>query len=168
MKLLKIYPLLLLLSVCLHGENLIKNPNFTAWGTTSPSSWTDRSKQVYQQLSGGGGLEVEIIKSKGSFGEILQKIQTEPGRKYRLSGEVRGSSSGLSLLQVKRYGGGSEINRISTKRNAGEDWLAVELTFDTEGVEYIEVLLRWRQQSENLGSVAGFRKLSLEALPVSY
>lgn len=111
---------------------------------------------------------MEIIKSKGNFGEILQKIQTEPGRKYRLSGEVRGSSSGLSLLQVKRYGGGAEINRISTKRNAGEDWLAVELTFDTEGVEYIEVLLRWRQQSENLGSVAGFRKLRLEALPVSY
>ncbi|MBK1857113.1 right-handed parallel beta-helix repeat-containing protein [Cerasicoccus arenae] len=165
MKILKCFSIFMALAGLLHGDNLIKNNNFTGWVDGKPASWTDRSKQDYSPLPNAGGMQVKIVREKNSSGEVLQKIPVEPGKRYRIAGEVECSTPGLGFIQVKRYAGGKEIDRINTGNVKGEGWTPVEKIFKTEGVDYIEVLLRWKQKSENMGSTISFRNLSLETVP---
>lgn len=160
------YLLLALIAVtCLHGEGALQNPNFKDWSGTIPVGWTDRSNQTYSPIGEEGGLAVEITKESGRSGEFLQKIPVESGKRYRIAGEIRATKASVCYIQVKRYADGQELDRLSTARNKGDTWATVDKVFQTDGVEYIEVLLRWNQKNENVGDVLGFRNLSLEIVP---
>ena len=144
MKLLNYLPFLCILASSLYSENLITNGDFKDWGGGLPANWIDRSRQSYSQLSDDGGMSVKLVKSSGRAGEMLQKIVVDPDKRYRVAGEVRGSQSGLAYIQVKTYANGKEVARHSTSRNKGTDWQEIEKVFSTQGVESIEILLRWR------------------------
>tara|TARA_R100000027_G_scaffold1740_1_gene1929 strand:- start:437 stop:2431 length:1995 start_codon:yes stop_codon:yes gene_type:complete len=110
-------------------------------------------------------MSVKLVKSSGRAGEMLQKIVVDPDKRYRVAGEVRGSQSGLAYIQVKTYANGKEVARHSTSRNKGTDWQEIEKVFSTQGVESIEILLRWRQKEEFMGADIEFRSLTLEEVP---
>lgn len=159
------YLLFLVLASILLAEDGIQNGNFSEWENGFPAAWVDRSKQAYTPLDEDGGLRVEIVQSSGRSGEVLQKVALAAGKRYRISGEVYGSRAGVAYLQVKRYAGGKEVDRVSSSRNLDRQWTTLERTFSTESIDYIEVLLRWNQAEDFLGTVCQFRKLTVEEIP---
>ncbi|MBK1857441.1 right-handed parallel beta-helix repeat-containing protein [Cerasicoccus arenae] len=147
------------------AADLIRNGDFTEWNDGKPAAWTIRTKQPISQESAAGGLKIEIAESQGGFGEILQRIDIKPGTRYRLVGELKGTAPKIALYQIKRYSNGRELDRTNTGRNAGADWETVEKVFNSDGADYIEVLIRWQQKAEDVGQSVAFKGLSLEVLP---
>lgn len=169
MKLLRYITLFVALAASASAESLIKNGDFTQWSDGKPASWTIRSKQQIEQAPDKDGMLIKIIEQERGYGEILQKLTLEPDKRYQLTGEIKGSKSGLAFFQIKRYAKGRELDRNSSGRNKGEDWTEVSKNFKTTGVDYVEILLRWNQKSEDVGSEIIFRNIKLEEIPpVSY
>ncbi|WP_269522433.1 right-handed parallel beta-helix repeat-containing protein [Coraliomargarita parva] len=153
--------------LCLPAENMVKNGNFNDWddAQSRPVGWTVRSPQDYSPLPQEGGLQVKVVKEQGGYGEVLQRFEVNPRGTYRLSGAIRADRDDLAFFQVKRYGGGKELNRFATSRNKGGDWCEVEKNFEAGGAEFVEVLLRWQQNEAAVGARAAFRNLQFEELP---
>tara|TARA_R100000027_G_scaffold60818_4_gene51740 strand:+ start:197 stop:2185 length:1989 start_codon:yes stop_codon:yes gene_type:complete len=110
-------------------------------------------------------MEVTIVKSAKGYGEILQKIQLDPNKRYRLTADIKSDKSGLAFLQIKRYANSKELDRNSTGRSKGAEWTTVEKTFDTNNVDYVEILLRWNQKEEAVGSSLAFQNVSVVEIP---
>ncbi|WP_269541110.1 right-handed parallel beta-helix repeat-containing protein [Cerasicoccus fimbriatus] len=150
----------------LSADNLIKNSDYSQWQEDKkPADWTIRSKQTITKAAGEGGLKVEVIKAERGFGEILQRIDVQKNTRYQLTGEIKASTGNLAFLQIKRYANGREMDRNSTSRNKTTDWESVEKIFNSDGAEYVEILLRWQQKEEFVGESATFNDISLKVLP---
>ncbi|MGI5870244.1 MAG: right-handed parallel beta-helix repeat-containing protein [Kiritimatiellia bacterium] len=155
-------------SACLGSANLLSNGDFSAWDAERPVAWTLRSPQDYKRVEGptpsSAALDVTVVKSvPGRSGEVLQRAGVKPHTRYKLSGQLRGAA-GLGVLQVKRYKDGKELDRKTSKKNAGDTWSTVEVTFQSGDADAVEALLRWGQEADDVGRHVAFTGLVLAEL----
>lgn len=116
------------------------------------------------------GVETALIMTtaarEGNHGWIAQRLPAPTGiPRLQVSARLRADVAGAAYLQVKRYAAGKEIDR-QTIGSADTAWSTVTGTVPTEGVDQIEVLLRWRGDGRYAGSRIGFADVKLLAATV--
>lgn len=150
------------------GQNLIKNANFASWVDGKPSEWTLalNKQEVFVSKKdapegGNKALGVKIVTDGGkSLGEIRQNLKITPGAKYKFSGWLKSSKGGVALFMIKLRSGRSEDKRITVGKSTTE-WQKVEKIIDTTGSDNIQILCRYKQKANMIGSKCFFGKLKL-------
>lgn len=149
----------------------IKNADFSEWTGGKPDAWTFRdNKQEFKQGTDIGhdsldtALQIDIVKSAGnSLGEILQKLKLEPYTRYKITADIKSTSNQVGMIQVKTIASKKEIERLQSQWSTTE-WQTFEIEFDTANADQVQVLCRYRQKDNVVGSSVWWTNLTIEKL----
>lgn len=163
-----IMAVMLTINLTSFGQELLKNADFATWIEGKPAEWTlagNKQKVFEAKADGLEGvnkvLMVDINTDGGtSLGEIRQNITITPGAKYKFSGWLKSSKGGVAIFMIKLRTGKSENKRITIGKSTTE-WQKVEKIIDTAGSDNIQVLLRYKQKAELIGTKCYYGKLTL-------
>lgn len=114
---------------------------------------------------GGTALRMAIDKATPQQGEVIQSVRgLAPNTRYVLRGQLRSTTAGAGFLQVKRYRGGKEVERISSKPSPTA-WETREVVFETQDADRIDVLCRTNPSERHVGSSVWFAGLEIAPKP---
>lgn len=106
-------------------------------------------------------LRVDIITDGGkSLGQIVQKVPVIPGNKYVFSVDMKSTTAGLAVGQIKLNVGSSEVKRMTTSKS-GSDWAPVKLEFESGEANMVWVVLRYDQRAGDINQKVWFANASL-------
>ena len=146
--------------------DLLSQGAFETWSENTPAGWTKRTQQTCERGSGpDGAASLKVINTAavpGKSGEIVQEVVVKPNTEYVLEGQVRSDIPGGAAIQVKRLLEGREAERISSAKSPTSDWSPATVRFNSGASQSVLVLLRWRQEAEDVGKAAEFARLRLE------
>ncbi len=146
------------------GDNLLKNPELKqAEEGKTPSGWKtygNKQKLSTDEKEAPKGseqsLRVDIVADGGkSLGQVVQKIPVKAKTDYILKLDMKSSTSGLGLGQIKLMSARSELQRIPTEKSSTK-WSTIELAFNSGNADNILVLLRFKQKAEHNGETVWF------------
>jgi hypothetical protein len=160
--------LLLSTAFSLPAQNLLKNGDFSAANGNVPTQWRllKNMQTVSIDTSETTGdakqsLRVDIGKTAGGLGQIIQQVSVSPYKKYRLKFDMKSSAKGVGLGSVKSQIGKTEINRqVSSKSDT--EWKSYTLDVDSVEANLLLVLLRYEQKPNSVGQKVWFANVSLE------
>ncbi|GHB99333.1 hypothetical protein GCM10007047_14450 [Cerasicoccus arenae] len=145
----------------------------TDWDAEMPTAWTSQITQKLEKVKGptpeNQALQVEVSTAYPlEHGSISQAFAIKPQTRYRISGQIKGTP-GMGYLQIALQKDSEPFSRLQSKRNAGDDWTPIELTFHTADCNSAEAILRWEQETDYLGKRVAFADLTVEELgPLVY
>jgi hypothetical protein len=150
------------------AQDLLKNANFANWMEGKPAEWnlTNNKQKVFESKPDGlegvnKVLTVEIITDGGnSLGEIRQNITVTPNTNYKFSGWLKSSQADIGLFMIKLRSGREELERIVIGKST-PDWQQVGKTINTGKADNIQVLCRYKQKAEIIGTICFFGNLKL-------
>lgn len=136
--------------------NLLQNGDFAAAGKGWSAKAADGNKITYEEKECRFNIAVA---QKGSDGQVGQKVKVKTGAKYRLTGEMMSSKSGVAYFQLKMLEGKTAAKTLAPAR-ASTEWKAHTFEFVAE-TNLVEVICRFKQNEGNEGVSGAFRNLSL-------
>lgn len=153
------------------GENLLRNGAFAepvSDANPLPLNWhvaPQDSAEVSLARGGSDGpvLTAAIASTSSSQGQVSQRVATRPNRRLLVTADVRSSVAGAAFVQVKRYAGRRELERIALPAS-GTEWRTVELEIDSREADAVEVICRWKRDEKYQGGTAAFRNIRMEDL----
>ena len=153
------------------GENLLRNGAFAepvSDANPLPLNWRvapQDSAEVSLARGGSDGpvLTATIASTSSSQGQVSQRVATRPNRRLLVTADVRSSVAGAAFVQVKRYAGRRELERIALPAS-GTEWRTVELEIDSREADAVEVICRWKRDEKYQGGTAAFRNIRMEDL----
>ena len=108
-------------------------------------------------------LRAKIESVSTAQGQVLQKVSVRPGRRLRITADVRSSVPGAGFIQVKLYQNRKELSRLSLPPSPIE-WKTIQMDINSADADSAEVLCRWKREKKYLGATAEFRNVKLEDL----
>lgn len=150
------------------ADNMLKNSDFSAMSGGAPAEWKpyankQKLAQDTENFTGDSkqSLMVDIVADAGkSLGQIVQKVPVTPGTKYVFKVDMKSTSPGVGVGQIKLLVGNSEIKRMATSKS-GSDWAPAELSFDSGEANMVWVVLRYFQRGGDVGQKVWFANASL-------
>jgi len=152
-----------------HADDLLKNGDFASMSAGAPTGWKAyENKQELaldtEEITGDSkqSLRVDIVADGGkSLGQIVQKVPVIPGNKYVFTVDMKSTTAGQAIGQIKLIVGSSEIKRMNTSKS-GPDWTPVKLEFDSGEANMVWVVLRYNQRADNINQKVWFANASLK------
>lgn len=154
---------------------LLRNGDFSesaVEAAASPRYWTVPVEHAgvvdCVATEGGDGALGRMLRAKiesvaTAQGQVLQKVSVRPGRRLRITADVRSSVPGAGFIQVKLYKNRKELSRLSLPPSPIE-WKTIQMDINSADADSAEVLCRWKREKKYVGATAEFRNVKLEDL----
>ena len=107
-------------------------------------------------------LRVNVMGTANGLGEVTQRVDVTPNKKYRLTGWINGSVGNVAMIQIKLRNQ-KELKRITGNWNK-KGWTPVTIDFVAEGATKIDVVCRFKQNSHAQGQSVWFADLHLDKI----
>jgi hypothetical protein len=162
--------LLSVFTLSTRAQNLLTNGDFSSVdGNGKPVGWTMENAALgtidTNEFPANYTRSLRIdTPNEGttSLGFVLQSVAVGatgapllPNANYVARVWVRSTIDGLARLEVKRFNGSTEIDRIDSNGSTA-DWNRIDVNVDTTGVTRIEVQLRYKKSAAAAGQSAWF------------
>jgi hypothetical protein len=167
--------LLALCALPARAENLLINGDFAAVNEAGlPTNWTPENAaaiaidltQFPPDATRSLGVATQD-EGTSSLGYVVQSLNVAatgapllPNAHYVARVWVRSTVDGLARIEVKRFNGGTELERIDSGGSTG-DWSRIDVNFDTGDATRIEVQLRYKKSAVAAGQTAWFANAEL-------
>ena len=152
------------------GENLLTNGDFAQWKDGAAAHWEHaQGDQPWrqEQVDGRSALRVDIGKAVGGrLGEIRQTVKVQPNTRYRLTAEMKSTRDGTGLIMAKPRAERKELARLASKPSRST-WNTTTLDFDSGPADEVQVLCRYSQKADVVGTSVWFANVKLDLAPAA-
>ncbi len=151
------------------GANLVRNADFAQTAGTNPIDWdvvdTGQKVSIDQPDGKPAALRVDVTTAAGkSLGQVRQTIKVKSDSRYRFTAEVKSSKAGLALVQLKPRLKRKELDARINSDWSTTEWTTITKEFDTGTADEIQIVCRFNQEQDAVGSSHWFTNVSLVRL----